>query len=120
CLALSEEHGFRQWRGLSRAVRGTCVTGPDPSSDTLKEVMGALEEYRGAGYQLGITALYVLLCRALLLLRPPEAALEGTEEALATAVHNTERIFEAELSRLTTRALLARGGSDPGPSARAL
>jgi len=120
CLALSEEHGFRQWRGLSRAIQGTCVTMLDPSSDTLKEVMGALEEYRGAGYQLGITALYVLLCRALLLLRQPEAALEATEQGLATAVHNTERIFEAELYRLKARALLARGGSDARTSARPL
>ena len=120
CLALSEEHGFRQWRGLSRAIQGTCVTMLDPSSDTLKEVMGALEEYRGAGYQLGITALYVLLCRALLLLRQPEAALEATEQGLATAVHNTERIFEAELYRLKARALLARGGSGARTSARPL
>src|SRR5215510_12773099 len=120
CLALSEEHGFRQWRGLSRAIQGTCVTMLDPSSDTLKEVMGALEEYRGAGYQLGITALYVLLCRALLLLRQPEAALEVTEQGLATAVHNSERIFEAELYRLKARALLARGGSDARTSARPL
>jgi class 3 adenylate cyclase/tetratricopeptide (TPR) repeat protein len=120
CLALSEEHGFRQWRGLSRAIRGTCVTMLNPSSDTFKEVMGALEEYRGAGYQLGITALYVLLCRALLLLRQPEAALEVTEQGLATAVHNTERIFEAELYRLKARALLARGGSDAMTSARPL
>ena len=107
CLALSEEHGFRQWRGLSRAIRGTCVTVLDPSSDMLKEVMGALEEYRGAGYQLGITALYVLLCRALLLLRQPEAALEVTEQGLATAVHNAEQIFEAELYR-TQGACVAR------------
>jgi class 3 adenylate cyclase/tetratricopeptide (TPR) repeat protein len=120
CLALSEEHGFRQWRGLSRAIRGTCVTVLDPSSDMLKEVMGALEEYRGAGYQLGITALYVLLCRALLLLRQPEAALEVTEQGLATAVHNAEQIFEAELYRLKARALLARGGSDARTFARPL
>jgi class 3 adenylate cyclase/tetratricopeptide (TPR) repeat protein len=26
CLALSEEHGFRQWRGLAHAIRGICVT----------------------------------------------------------------------------------------------
>jgi hypothetical protein len=112
CLALSEEHGFRQWRGLSRAIRGTCVSVLDPSSDTLKDVMSALEEYRGAGYQLGITALYVLLCRALLLLRQPDATLEVIEQGLATAVHNTERISEAELYRLKARALLARGGPD--------
>ena len=26
CLTLSEEHGFRQWRGLAHAIRGICVT----------------------------------------------------------------------------------------------
>jgi tetratricopeptide (TPR) repeat protein len=112
CLALSEEHGFRQWRGLSHAVRGTCMTMLKPSSDTLKEVMGALDAYRGAGYQLGITALYVLLCRALLLLGQPEAALEMIEQGLATAGHNSERLFEAELDRLKARALLSRGAAE--------
>src|SRR5262249_9790957 len=73
-----------------------------------------------ANLLLGITALYVLLCRALLLLRQPEAALEVTEQGLATAVYNTERIFEAELYRLKARALLARGGSNARTSARPL
>jgi predicted ATPase len=50
----------------------------------------------------------------------PEAALEVTEQGLATAVHNAERIFEAELYRLKARALLARGGSDARTSARPL
>src|SRR5262249_31660900 len=66
------------------------------------------------------TAPSVLFGRALLPLRQPEAALEVTEQGLATAVHNTERIFEAELYRLKARALLARGGSDARISARPL
>ena len=67
CLTLSEEHGFRQWRGLSRAVRGICASVLNPSAGALEEIRAALDEYRGAGYQLGITALYVLLCPALLI-----------------------------------------------------
>ena len=67
CLALSDEHGFRQWRGLAHAIRGICVTLLDPSSSALEEVRAALDEYRSAGHQLGITALYVLLCPALLI-----------------------------------------------------
>src|SRR6202008_2717483 len=35
CLTLSEEHGFRQWRGLTRAVRGICATLLDPSFSAL-------------------------------------------------------------------------------------
>src|SRR6266516_691260 len=111
CLALSEEHGFRHWHGLSRAIRGICMTVLDPASRTLEEVRGALDQYRGAGYQLGITALYVLLCPALLLRHHPETALEMLEQGLSAASHNSERIFEAELYRLKARALLVSGAS---------
>jgi tetratricopeptide (TPR) repeat protein len=100
CHALSEEHGFRQWRGLSRAVRGICATAIDPNSSTMDEVMEALEEYRSAGYQLGITALAVLLGSALLAKDKPEAALEIID-------------LEAELYRLKARALMAQGTQEP-------
>lgn len=115
CLALSEEHGFRQWRGLAHAVRGICSDLLSPSSVALEEVHMALDEYRSAGYQLGITALYVLLCPALLANSKREAALDLIEQGLTMANHNSERIFEAELYRLKAHALLIRGtpGVDP-------
>lgn len=115
CLALSDEHGFRQWRGLAHAVRGICSDLLSPSSAALEEVHMALEEYRGAGYQLGITALYVLLCPALLSNGKRDEALELIEQGLTMANHNSERIFEAELYRLKAQALLVRGapGTDP-------
>ena len=117
CIALSEEHGFRQWRGLAHAIRGICVTLLDPSSSALEEIRLALDEYRGAGYQLGITALYVLLCPAFLSSHNCEAALELIEKGLETTSRNSERIFEAELYRLKARALLVRGA--PGAKAEA-
>lgn len=115
CLALSEEHGFRQWRGLAHAVRGICSDLSSPSSAALEEVHMALEEYRSAGYQLGITALYVLLCPALLTNGKRDAAMDLIEQGLAMANHNCERIFESELYRLKAQALLIRGapGTDP-------
>ena len=112
CLTLSEEHGFRHWRGLSRAVRGICMHTMDPSSVSPEEVAGALAEYLGAGYQLGITALYILLCPALLLHRRPDAGIEAIDQGLAMVSHNSERLFEAELCRLKARALLACGASE--------
>src|SRR3982075_3282008 len=120
CIALSEEHGFRQWRGLAHAIRGICVTLLDPSSSALEEIRGALDEYRGAGYQLGITALYVLLCPALSFSHNYEAALELIEQGLATTSRNSERIFEAELYRLKAQALLIRGAPDAKTEAQSL
>jgi len=120
CLALSEEHGFRQWRGLAHAVRGICATLRDPSSSAVEEVRDALGEYRRAGYQLGITALYVLLCPALLLGHGYEAALDLIEQGLATTIRNDEKVFEAELYRLKAQALLIRAGPDAIAEAAAL
>jgi class 3 adenylate cyclase/tetratricopeptide (TPR) repeat protein len=119
CITLSEEHGFRQWR-LAHAIRGICVTLMDPSSSALEEIRAALDEYRGAGYQLGITALYVLLCPALLSSHDCEAALEVIEQGLLTTSRNSERIFEAELYRLKARALLVRGGAGAKTTAQSL
>jgi len=112
CLAISEQHGFRQWLGLSRAIRGICATALDASGRRLDDVKAALDEYQRAGYQLGITAQFVLLCSALLLRNEPEAALETIDHGLSIVSHNSERFFEAELYRLKARALLMRGASD--------
>ena len=111
CLALSEEHGFRHWHGLSRAIRGICMTTLDPSASALAEVKGALDQYRSAGYQLGITALYVLMCPILLVRGEREAALEMIGQGLSAASHNSERLFEAELHRLKAQALTVCGSA---------
>ena len=112
CLALSEQHGFRQWLGLSRAIRGVCRATLDTSASRLDEVEAALGEYQSAGYQLGITAQLVLLCSAFLLRNNPEAALAAADRGLSIAHHNNERFLEAELCRLKGRALLMHGAPD--------
>jgi class 3 adenylate cyclase/tetratricopeptide (TPR) repeat protein len=112
CHALSEEHGFRQWHGLAQAVRGICVTSLEPSSRAGEEVRAAMDEYRGAGYQLGITALYVLLCPCSLLGQDYGAALGLIEQGLTTVSRNSERIFEAELYRLKAQALMLCNARD--------
>jgi tetratricopeptide (TPR) repeat protein len=109
CLAISEQHGFRQWLGLSRSIRGVCAAAVDASGSRLDEVKAALNEYQRAGYQLGITAQFGLLCAALLLRNESEAALEVIDHSLSIVNHNSERFFEAELYRLKARALLMRG-----------
>lgn len=112
CLAISEQHGFLHWLGPSRAVRGICAALLDASGSRLDEVKAALDEYQRAGYQLGLTVQFVLLCPALLLRNEPEAALELIDHGLSIVSHNSEQFFEAELYRLKARALLMRGAAD--------
>ena len=112
CLAISEQHGFRQWLGLSRAIRGICAALLDASGSGLDKVKAALEEYQRAGYQLGITAQFVLMCQALLLRNESEAALEVIDHGLSVAGQNSERAFEPELYRLKASALVMLGAPD--------
>jgi tetratricopeptide (TPR) repeat protein len=112
CLAISEQHGFRQWLGLSRAIRGISTAALDTSGSRLDEVKTALEEYQRAGYQLGITAQVVLLCHALLVRNEPEAALEVIDHGFSIVDRNGERFLEAELYRLKARVLLMRGAPE--------
>jgi predicted ATPase len=120
CFAVSDTHGFRQWRGLSRAIRDSCVAMVEPSTSALNAVTSALNEYRKPGYQYGITALSVLLSPALLLQSQPLAALEVVEHGLAVADRNQERVFEAELRRLKAKVLLTNRGDDARTEAKSL
>src|SRR5262245_10011914 len=112
CLAISEQHGFRHWHGLCRAIRGTCAALHDASAGQLEEVKTSLEEYQRAGYQVGLTVQFVLLVSALLLRNQAEAALEVIDQGLSIVTHNSERFFEAEMYRLKARALLIRGAPE--------
>jgi class 3 adenylate cyclase/tetratricopeptide (TPR) repeat protein len=114
CCLLSEEHGFRQWHGLAKSVDRICAAVPGEQSGAFEEIRATMDEHRGAGYQLGITALYVLLCPVLFANQEHEAALALIEQGLATTSRSSERIFEAELYRLKARALSLRGGPDAG------
>ena len=109
CLAISEQHGFRQWLGLSRAIRDICAATLDASGGRIDEVKAALDEYQRRGYQLGLTAQFVLLCPVLLFRDEPEAALEVIDHGLSIVSRNSERFFEAELYRLKAHASLMRG-----------
>ena len=111
CLAISREHGFRQWLGLCQAIRGVCAAALGAPGSRLDEVRAALDEYQRAGYQLGLTALFVLLCPMLLLRNEPEAALEIIDQGFTIVSRNSERLFEAELYRLKAAALLMRGAA---------
>lgn len=120
CFNLSEVHGFRQWLGLSRAIRGICRVLIDHSSAQIADINAALAEYRNAGYELGITALHVLLCPVLMMCGQAQAALDILERGLNVARHNSERFFESELYRLKASVFRAMERADATVSSDAM
>jgi len=98
---------------LARLVVGISERLIDPSSGTLDTVRSEFEDHSRRGYQLGITALYVFLCDALLRRGAADVAAKLLAEALTAA--REEQMFAAELHRLRARAMLDAGR----PEARA-
>jgi hypothetical protein len=120
CLSLSEQHGFGLWRSLARIVCGICTSLVDPSSTKLEELQAELYDHGRRGQRMGITALYALLCRALIQQRRPDAVLAAIDEAQKIAGKTNELLFEAELCCLKARALLMDGRPEAWSSAQAM
>jgi hypothetical protein len=120
CLALSEEHGFQQWRGLSHTIRDVRAIMLEPRGEATHQwPKGQIDEYCGAGYRLGITAPYILLCYALLFRHQIDLALDVIERGLTFCAVNGEKFLEAEFCRLKARAIQSNG-SEPKASAQSL
>lgn len=119
CLALSEQHGFA-WGALARIGKAISAGLIDHSSSALDEARNDLEAYMRRGLQLGLTALYVLLCDALLSQGHRAAAEPLLAKGIEMTHRNSERIFEAELYRLSGRANLVTGLADTSAAAQSL
>jgi len=100
CFSLAGEHGFRHWRSLSNIVERICANLLEPSQNSLASVDRELSEYIRNGYSIGVTALYVLLCGALVKGHEPVLARESIIHGLGIAERTGECIFAAELHRL--------------------
>ncbi len=79
----------------------------------------ALEEYRTSGYQLGITALYVLLADSICPAGKSNTRMKSSKRT-TTAEDNSERIFEPELLRLKAKTTMAGDASEAMNTAIAL
>ncbi|HKM70532.1 MAG TPA: adenylate/guanylate cyclase domain-containing protein [Stellaceae bacterium] len=117
CLSLSERHGFGLWRNLARIACGICTSLLDPSSAKLEELRAELDDHGRRGQRMGITALYALLCRALIQHGRPDAVLDTVDEVQKIAGQTNELLFEAEFCRAKARAFLIAG--PPGAWLRA-
>jgi predicted ATPase/class 3 adenylate cyclase len=120
CFTLSQERGFGHWSRPSRIVLETCASLLDPSSCAIEDAQGELNDLRRTGYQMGITALHVVVCEALALQHLSEPMIEVVAQGLATVGRTDERFLHAELYRLKALALLARGTAEADTEAQNL
>jgi hypothetical protein len=118
CLALSEEHGFGHWRTLASAVRWSCTVLHASALDSPTAAHPDLGGLAVAPYQLGITALYLLLSEALIERRELTSAFDFLSKGLQTTERTNERLFEGEFLRLQAHALLAQGASGAAENAQ--
>jgi len=77
--------------------------------DSLSATHPDLGGYAGAQYQIGITALYLLLSEALIERRELTSAFDFISRGLQTTERTNERLFEGEFLRLQAHALMAQG-----------
>jgi hypothetical protein len=115
CLVLSDEHGFGHWRTLASAVRWSCTV---LHESALAVSQPELSGYAGAQYQLGITALYLLLSEALIERRELSSAFGFISKGLQTTERTNERLFEGEFLRLQAHALMAQGAVNAAENAQ--
>ncbi|MGA7515889.1 MAG: hypothetical protein WBW28_02835, partial [Pseudolabrys sp.] len=71
-------------------IRDICAAMLNASAGRLDEVKTSLEEYQRAGYQLGLTVQFVLLCPALLLHNEPRGG-AGADRSRALDRHPQQR-----------------------------
>jgi len=95
-------------RNLARVVCAICTSLLDPSSAQLEEAQAELNDHAQRGQRMGITALYALLCRALIEQRPA-ALSDAIGAAQKIGRETSELLFEAEFYRLKARSLLIDG-----------
>ncbi len=120
CFMLSQEHGFGHWSRPSHIVLETCTSLLDPSSGVIEDAQRELNDLRRTGYQMGITALYVVVCEAVAHQHRSGSMIEVVAQGLATVGRTDERFLEGELYRLKALALLARGTAEADTEAQNL
>jgi len=85
-----------------------CLT-PQPLSS--KKPQGALRDYQRAGYQLGITAQFVLLASAYLIRNQPEQAIQAIDDGLLIVTQNREAFFRSRIVPTEGPGTFSRRGS---------
>jgi DNA-binding winged helix-turn-helix (wHTH) protein len=110
---LSGEHGFPRWLGTALVCRGRARVEQGDGERGLAEIREGFDVLQRAKLRLGLSLLTSVLAAACLRLDRVEEGLAAADAGLSHCRETSERLFEAELSRLRGELLL-RGAATSG------
>ncbi len=108
CLALSTEHGFPLYVGMSRALRAWSIANMEEGAGAPADLRLGLTEAIRTGNQAGAPYGMGLLAEAYLDAGEDEKALGVVQRAMVVARQSATHVWDAELHRLQGEALLRR------------
>jgi predicted ATPase len=108
-LALTTEHGLRQFQTMALALRGWCLAALRREDEGIRLLTAGLAGRHELGLIVHRPILLALLGDSCRMAGQCQAALENFAEARALAEETEQRPFQAEIFRLTADALLTIG-----------
>ena len=107
-VAVSEEHGYRQWSAMGRIIVSWVAAVTEPSANTLSDVVARIDDYTQLGILSQLSAFLCLAAKAHLHAGRKQVAAQLLASAEAHVRATGERWYEAELHRLRGELVQAR------------
>jgi predicted ATPase len=108
-MALATEHGFALWRAYATILRGWALAMQGQEAEGITHIRQGLVAFQATGAAWWQPYFLALLAEAYGTARQTEEALDVLTEALTTVQKTGERLYEAELQRLSGELLLTQG-----------
>jgi class 3 adenylate cyclase/predicted ATPase len=110
-IALATEHGFALWLAYAIILRGWALAIQGRATEGIADIRQGLAAFQATGAAWWRPYFLALLAEAHGKARQTEEALDLLAEALTTVQKTGERLYEAELHRLTGELLLTQEGT---------
>jgi predicted ATPase len=109
-IALATEHGFALWLAYATILRGWALAMQGQAAEGIAPIRQGITAWQTTGAAWWRPYFLALLAEAYGQAHQSEEALDVLAEALTTVQRTGERLYEAELHRLTGERLLAQEG----------
>src|SRR5262249_17019262 len=114
-LALSQEHGFRQWIAAGVFLRGWALTQRGLLEEGIAQLQEGHRAWLAIGNELGKTQILARLAEVYGHAGRPDKGLDALAEALVAMDKNAERHYAADIYRLRGELLLQQAQEQQGP-----